>query len=170
MNNETLAYFFVFFISTLVGFGLVYKHAKQKINTYRPDLCIERILSRCAPADESEKLVREDRSRANGGLSLGAQEFFSEERRKKIVEMYVKEGSDQYRKVLAAFNEAFDRKDEEMLICLEKYMTTYNYEPSCLNLKPKEISSEMMILYFGGVIVFSLLVTLFVYGISSFFL
>ena len=132
--------------------------------------CIERILSRCAPADESEKLVREDRSRANGGLSLGAQEFFSEERRKKIVEMYVKEGSDQYRKVLAAFNEAFDRKDEEMLICLEKYMTTYNYEPSCLNLKPKEISSEMMILYFGGVIVFSLLVTLFVYGISSFFL
>jgi hypothetical protein len=170
MNNETLAYFFVFFISTLIGFGFIYKHATQKVARYRPHLCIEQVLARCSPADESEKIIRQEKSRANGGLSLGAQEFFSEERRKNIVEMYVKKDSDQYTKVLSAFNEAFDRKDEEMLICLEKYMTTYNYEPSCLNLKAKEISSEMMILYFGGAILFALLVTLFCYGISIFFL
>lgn len=170
INRETLAYFFIFFISTLVGFGIIYKYGISKIDRYRPDLCIERILERCSPEDESEKLVRAEKSRANGGLSINAEEKFSEDRRNKIIEMYVKKGSPEYRKVSSIFNDAFDRKDEEMLICLEKYMTTYNYEPSCISLKKKEITDNMMGIYFIGAGLFALLITLLCYVISTFFL
>ena len=169
-SSDILNYFFVFFISTLIAFVFIYKYAKFQVDKYRPYVCIERVLSRCSPANDSEKLVREDLARSRGGLSIGAQAFFSEENREKIISRYVKKGSAEYTKISAIFNDAFNRKDEEMLVCLEKYITTYNNEPSCLNLKEKRISGLMMAFYFTGAVFFGVGITLICHFISVFFL
>ena len=169
-SGDIFGYFAVFFISTLIAFAFVYNYYKFKIDSYRPDLCIERILARCAPVDNSEKLVRDDLSRSRGGLSFGAEKFFSEENRDKIISRYVKKGSKDYSKIRAIFTEAFNRKDEEMLICLEKHITTYNNEPSCENIKEKKISTEQLIVYFSGAFFFGIVITIFCHVISTFFL
>ena len=81
-NKEIFAYFVIFFIVTLIGFAFIYKYTKIKMDNYKPELCIESILARCAPDDNSEKLIRQDRARSRGGLSLEARDFYSEEKRK----------------------------------------------------------------------------------------
>jgi hypothetical protein len=169
-SENILQYFFVFFITTLIGFVLIYKHAIFNINSNRPNICIEKILARCAPKSNSEKLLREDLTRSRGGLSFGAEEYFSEEKREKIISRYTQKGSKEYAKIKSIFNDAFNRQDEEMLICLGKYITTYNNEPSCNSIKKKEISTEKMIIYFTIAIIFGVLITLFCHVISTFFL
>jgi hypothetical protein len=167
-TKEIFGYFIIFFISCLIGFFIIYKHYKFKVNNYKPNLCVEKILARCAPMDESEKQIRNDRSRSRGGLSEGAKSFFSDENMNKIVERYVSKEDPKYNRIMGLFKKAFDREDEEMLICLEKHMTSFNFEPSCLNLEQKPIGTGTITLYFLSVIGFAIAVTLFAILISSF--
>ena len=166
-KKEIFAYFVIFFIVTLIGFAFIYKYTKIKMDNYKPELCIESILARCAPDDNSEKLIRQDRARSRGGLSLEARDFYSEEKRKEIISRYVSEDDPNYSKIVSLFADAFNRSDEEMLNCLDRYMTTFNNEPSCVNLKPNSIKSEDIILYFLIVVIVAILITSICFGISS---
>ena len=166
-NTEIFAYFVIFFIVTLIGFVFIYKYTKITSDNHKPEFCIESILARCAPADKSEQLIRQDKARARGGLSLDARDFYTEEKRREIISRYVSEDDPKYSKIFSLFADAFNRGDEEMLNCLDRYMTTFNYEPSCVSVQTNVIKSEQLILYFLIVIIVAIFITLICYGISS---